>query len=183
MRTCALVLGLQEFEAISKGVVCINATKPWKVGIPASVLPGRGQLLNHLIKVGHDDARMAFACRTKVVLGAEMQLDAASTKPGTSACREHWRLLNFSHSEHADEEVPGCRLLTSRHRQLHVVEALETHITIVAAFVLPLDLSAPLLGLHAAYGNRGGHQEGDRVSLRRQGLGDPGDLRGGRGRE
>lgn len=73
---------------------------------------------------------MTFAGRPEIVFDSEVVL---RSQRGTMRRRvpRGRRPANRSHAEHADEEVSGGLLLTSRHRQLHVVKPVEGHETIL----------------------------------------------------
>src|SRR5699024_12503964 len=83
------------------------------------------QSTRDVIEVTGQNAGRALACRPKVILGAQMQLNAAGSKPCAAASRQDRRFVDLDHSQNAGVEVSGDCLLAMWHRQLQVVQALK----------------------------------------------------------
>jgi hypothetical protein len=93
------------------------------------MLTSTGQALDERIEIIGDDPRMRLAGGPEVVLDAEMQLHVTSAKPHTAARRENRWLVYPCHVEDIDKERASCGLLTARHRQLHMMQAVEHKIS------------------------------------------------------
>ena len=103
----------------------IDPPEAGEVTVPLHVLTSIGQALDQGIEIIDDDPRMRLAGGPEVVLDAQMQLHATSAKLHTATRRENRWLVYLCHVKDIDEERASCGLLTARHRQLHMMRAVE----------------------------------------------------------
>jgi len=124
---------LEELQPVAEWVMRVHAPEAGEVSVPADVLAGFDQSVNHVVKIGDHNARVALAGWLEIVFDPEVQFDVACSEPRATACCEDGRLVDLGHAEDADEEVARGTLLGSRHCQLHVVEPIEGHATDLAS--------------------------------------------------
>jgi hypothetical protein len=96
-----------------------------EVAVPLHIVASTGQLLDERIEVINDDPRMRLTSGPEVVFDAEMKLYPPGAKPHAAPGGEHRRLVDPCHAKNIDEERASCGFLTARHRQLHVMHAVE----------------------------------------------------------
>lgn len=122
---------MKELQAVSERVVGIDPPESGEVAVPAGGLPSVRQACGDRVEVVDEDAGVAFASGTKVVLDAQVQLDAAGAEPGAAPGGEHGWLVDLSHAKDVDEEGARLLLLVARHGELRVMEPGE-HVPMVS---------------------------------------------------
>jgi hypothetical protein len=105
--------------------VGIDPPEAGEVTVPLHVLTSIGQALDQASRSSTMIPRMGLAGGPEVVLDAQMQLHATSAKPHTATRRENRWLVYLCRVKDIDEERVSCGLLTARHRQLHMMQAVE----------------------------------------------------------
>ncbi len=128
---------LEELQPVAEWVMRVHAPEAGEVSVPADVLAGFDQSVNHVVKIGDHNARVPLAGWSEIVFDPEVQFDVACSEPRATACPEDGRLVDLGHAQDADEEVASSPLLGSRHGQLHVVEPIEGHTTDLASTGTP----------------------------------------------
>lgn len=113
--------GLHKFQPVSERVGGIETFKAGNLGVPDYFNPRCFKTLLKLFQACNDERRMGFACRHKVRIDAEMNIDAICVEPAAASFLQKGWLFQPIESQNPAIESLSCGLSVPGHRQLHVI--------------------------------------------------------------
>jgi hypothetical protein len=120
-------IGLHQLDAIAKRIVNIATVVSFERFILDNAIASGLQSCNELPEVADDESRMSFPCGLEIGFHAQMNLQGTLFEPTSATPGEMGRFGHLTDTEDASIES-ACFLFPSRrHRELHMIKAVDRH--------------------------------------------------------